>query len=67
MSNNDQTASGAAAAAEAAAIAAAFVEARLRGVSVPAFPGTIPADLVAAYAVLPATRSTPRFTSRSKA
>ena len=51
MSNNDQTASGAAAAAEAAAIAAAFVEARLRGVSVPAFPGTIPADLVAAYAV----------------
>ncbi len=52
MSSNDHKAAGAAGtAAEAAAIAAAFVEARLRGGSLPAFPGTIPADLVAAYAV----------------
>ena len=52
MSSNNHTAPGAAGtAAEAAAIAAAFVEARLRGVSLPEFPGAIPADLVAAYAV----------------
>ena len=52
MSSNDHKAAGAAGtAAEAAAIAAAFVEARLRGGSLPAFPGAIPADLVAAYAV----------------
>ena len=36
---------------QAAAIAAAFVDARLRGASVPDFPGCIPADLVAAYRV----------------
>ena len=33
------------------AIAEAFVGARLRGTSVPGFPGTIPDDLVAAYRV----------------
>ena len=35
----------------AADIAAAFVQARLRGASVPGFPGAIPPDLAAAYAV----------------
>ena len=34
-----------------AAIAAAFVQARQGGASLPGFPGTIPADLVAAYRV----------------
>lgn len=37
--------------AELAAIAAAFVGARLRGEALAAFPGTIPADLAAAYRV----------------
>jgi len=34
-----------------AAIAGSFVQARLKGTSLPAFPGDIPADLVAAYRV----------------
>lgn len=47
MSSNHQTSTGQAA----ADIAAAFVQARLRGASLPAFPGTIPEDLEAAYRV----------------
>ncbi|NZA25802.1 2-keto-4-pentenoate hydratase [Luteimonas sp. SJ-92] len=52
MSNgNDSAADAPRQGEEAEAIAGAFVRARLAGAALPAFPGNIPADLVAAYAV----------------
>jgi len=52
LSSETETSTGAAGtAAEGAGIAGAFVRARLQGASLPGFPGTIPADLEAAYRV----------------
>ncbi|MDH5822418.1 2-keto-4-pentenoate hydratase [Luteimonas sp. RD2P54] len=52
MSNgNDSAANAPRQGQDAEAIAGAFVRARLAGAALPAFPGEIPADLVAAYAV----------------